>query len=185
MQSSDALRAVRSSRRDMRSEISFALCLASNVRSSVAASTPTRQSRMPIIPIGIGFAAKKPALCQRKQPRASCAATGGDAYMPDIRLKLLGARAAPSAGDPVAGVIWITISMACSRGSRCSRARRWTRACTPSSWCSCATCSPACCWCRCWSTAGDPCRAPNGPASTACALPCRCCRCRPGSMPFP
>jgi drug/metabolite transporter (DMT)-like permease len=36
--------------------------------------------------------------------------------MPDIRLKLLGARAAPSAGDPVAGVIWITISMALFAG---------------------------------------------------------------------
>jgi drug/metabolite transporter (DMT)-like permease len=36
--------------------------------------------------------------------------------MPDIMLKLLGARAAPSAGDPVAGVIWITISMALFAG---------------------------------------------------------------------
>jgi drug/metabolite transporter (DMT)-like permease len=36
--------------------------------------------------------------------------------MPDIRRKLLGAPAASSASDPVAGVIWITISMALFAG---------------------------------------------------------------------
>ncbi len=36
--------------------------------------------------------------------------------MPSIRLKLLGGPAAPTASDPVAGVIWITISMALFAG---------------------------------------------------------------------
>jgi drug/metabolite transporter (DMT)-like permease len=36
--------------------------------------------------------------------------------MPDIRLKLLGGPAAPSASDPIAGVTWITISMALFAG---------------------------------------------------------------------
>jgi drug/metabolite transporter (DMT)-like permease len=36
--------------------------------------------------------------------------------MPDIRLKLLGGPAVPPASDPVAGVIWITISMALFAG---------------------------------------------------------------------
>jgi drug/metabolite transporter (DMT)-like permease len=36
--------------------------------------------------------------------------------MPDIRLKLLGGPAAPTTSDPVAGVIWITISMALFAG---------------------------------------------------------------------
>ena len=36
--------------------------------------------------------------------------------MPSIRLKLLGGPAAPTASDPVAGVVWITISMALFAG---------------------------------------------------------------------
>ena len=41
---------------------------------------------------------------------------GGNVSMADIRLKLLGGPTAPTASDPVAGVIWITISMALFAG---------------------------------------------------------------------
>src|SRR5262245_47078601 len=58
---------------------------------------------------------KSPAVCRSKLERALGAHVGeGAAQMSDVRIKLTSA--APAAGDPIAGVIWITISMALFAG---------------------------------------------------------------------
>src|SRR5262245_3942896 len=61
---------------------------------------------------------KGPAVCRRKLERALGAhVREGRARMSDVKIKLKSAAMVPpAAGDPIAGVIWITISMALFAG---------------------------------------------------------------------
>src|SRR5262252_4375181 len=61
---------------------------------------------------------KAPAVCRSKFKRALGARVReGAARMSDVRIKLKSAAMVPpAAGDPIAGVIWITISMALFAG---------------------------------------------------------------------
>ena len=75
---------------------------------------------MIVIPCSVDLALKKPALLPKEAAARIDAVRGTPKRtthtMADIRLRLLGDPAAPSASDPVAGVIWITISMALFAG---------------------------------------------------------------------
>jgi drug/metabolite transporter (DMT)-like permease len=71
-----------------------------------------------VIPYAATLALKKPARWQKKPARACCGrrAARNDASMAGIRGRLFGGAVVPSVSDPVAGVIWITISMALFAG---------------------------------------------------------------------
>ena len=105
--------------------------------------------------------------------------------MPDIRLKLLGTPAAPSASDPVAGVIWITISMALFAGLAVFSRQAMNAGLHPfevvflRNTFACLLLVPLLVY------RGRSLLRSERSASTACASSSRCCRCRPGSTPSP